>query len=138
MWAKWIGIGPLASALATATIGATLGLVAAVWVRRSRIDNPDYLEVSLLLLLVPLISPQGWDYVLLLATPAVVCLLDRLEDVEPGWRWFTIAALALMGLTMFDVMGRTLYAQFMGRSIVSVAALGTAVALGNLRWRGKA
>ena len=40
-----------------------------------------------------------------------------------------------MGLTIFDVMGRTLYARFMALSIVSVAALGAAVALTHLRWR---
>ncbi len=86
MWAKWIGIGAPATALATVTTGAALGLVATVWVRRREIANPDYLEFALLLLLIPLLSPQGWDYVLLLGTPAVVCLLDRWSDVSREWK----------------------------------------------------
>ena len=45
------------------------------------------------------------------------------------------SSLVLMGLTIFDVMGRTLYARFMALSIVSVAALGAAVALTHLRWK---
>jgi uncharacterized membrane protein len=135
MWAKWIGIGQAATALATMTTGAALGLVATVWVRRRDIANPDYLEFALLLLLIPLLSPQGWDYVLLLGTPAVVCLLDRWSEVSREWRVATALSLVLMGLTMFDVMGRTLYAQFMALSIVSVAALGAAVALTHLRWK---
>ena len=135
MWAKWIGTGQTATALATMTTGAALGLVATVWVRRRDIANPDYLEFALLLLLIPLLSPQGWDYVLLLGTPAVVCLLDRWSDVSREWRVATAVSLVLMGLTMFDVMGRTLYAQFMALSIVSVAALGAAVALTHLRWK---
>jgi hypothetical protein len=40
-----------------------------------------------------------------------------------------------MGLTVFDIMGRALYAEFMALSIVSVAAIGAAVALTHLRWR---
>ena len=58
------------------------------------------------MLLVPLLSPQGWDYVLLLATPAVVCLMDRWPRCHDGWRVVTGAALALMSLTIFDLMGR--------------------------------
>ena len=135
MWAKWIGIGAPATALATVTTGAALGLVATVWVRRRDIANPDYLEFALLLLLIPLLSPQGWDYVLLLGTPAVVCLLDRWSEVSREWKVATAVSLVLMGLTIFDVMGRTLYAQFMATSIVSVAALGAAVALTHLRWK---
>jgi len=89
----------------------------------------------MLMLVVPLLSPQGWDYVLLLGTPAVVCLLDRWQDVGPQWRFATAASLALMGLTIFDIMGRALYAQFMALSIVSVAAAGATIALTHLRWR---
>ena len=135
MWAKWIGIGAPATALATLTTGAALGLVATVWVRRREVANPDYLEFALLLLLIPLLSPQGWDYVLLLGTPAVVCLLDRWSEVSREWKVATAVSLVLMGLTIFDVMGRTLYARFMAMSIVSVAALGAAVALTHLRWK---
>jgi hypothetical protein len=135
MWAKWLGIGPLAAALATITTGALLGLVAVAWVRRARIANPDYLEYALLMLIVPLLSPQGWDYVLLLGTPAVVCLLDRWSEVSRAWRVWTLAALALMGLTIFDLLGRALYAQVMAMAVVTVAALGAAVAMAHLRWK---
>ncbi len=135
MWAKWIGVGPPAAALATITTGAILGLVATVWVRRRSVDNPDYLECALLMLIVPLLSPQGWDYVLLLGTPAVVCLLDRWSELTRPWRIVAATSLALMGLTIFDVLGRSLYGRVMALSIVSVAALGTAVALAHLRWR---
>ncbi len=133
MWAKWIGAGPSARALATITAGGLLGLVAVVWMRRQSVAEPDYLEFALLMLIVPLLSPQGWDYVLLLGTPAVVCLVDRWSEVAPGWKVTTGASLALMGLTLFDVMGRALYARFMALSLVSVAALAAAVALTHLR-----
>ncbi len=138
MWAKWLGPGTVAGGLATASSVALLGLVAAVWLRRASVNIPDYLEFAILMIAVPLLSPQGWDYVLLLATPAVVCLMDRWPEVSSGWRVYTGAALALMGLTIFDLMGRDLYARFMARSIVSVAAIAAVSALAHLRWKALA
>ncbi len=138
MWAKWLGPGTAAGALATASSVALVGLVAAVWLKRAAVNIPDYLEFALLMIAVPLLSPQGWDYVLLLATPAVVCLMDRWPEVTSGWRVFTGAALGLMGLTIFDLMGRDLYGRFMARSIVSVAAIAAIAALAHLRWRSLA
>ena len=83
---------------------AMLGLVVAIWFRRRAVAAPDYLEVALLMLLVPLLSPQGWDYGPLLATPAVVCLVDRWGDLSPAWRGLVAGSLAAMGLTLYDVM----------------------------------
>jgi hypothetical protein len=138
MWAKWLGPGSLASNLAWLTVAGTLVLViVALWRRRS-VSAPDYLECALLMLLIPIISPQGWDYVLLLATPAVVCLVDRWRELTRPWQWVLGVALALMGLTMFDIMGRTLYGQFMALSLITVCALTVAAGLVHVRWRGLA
>jgi hypothetical protein len=138
MWAKWVGPGTLASRLAALSGIVALGLAAAVWLRRRRVDKPDYLEIALLMLLIPLLSPQGWDYVLLLSTPAVICLLDRWPKMGRGWRIFTGVSLALMCFTIFDLMGRVLYGRLMAMSIISVAALGLAVAMAHLRWKAVA
>ena len=133
MWAKWIGLGPVANALTLLVIGALLALTAWVWQKRSTVDSPEYLEIAMLMVLVPLISPQGWDYVLLLATPATIVIVDRWYELTPAWRYTAIAAQILMGLTIFDVMGRALYARFMALSIVSVAAIVIVVVLAQLR-----
>src|SRR6476620_1065763 len=138
MWAKWLGPGSVASTLAWMTVAGTLVLVIVTWWRRRSVSAPEYLECALLMLLIPLISPQGWDYVLLLATPGVVCLVDRWRELTRSWQCVLGVALALMGLTMFDVMGRTLYGQFMALSLVSVCALIVAAGLVHVRWRGLA
>jgi hypothetical protein len=138
MWAKWLGPGSAAATLATVSIGLLLGLGAAAWAWRRRVDEPDYLEVALLMLFVPLVSPQGWDYVLLLATPGVICLIDRWPEMTTPWRTTTAAALVLTSFTVFDLMGRSLYGQFMALSIVSVAALALVASLVQLRWRALA
>jgi Glycosyltransferase family 87 len=136
MWAKWLGPGSVASTFASLTIIGTLGLAILVWWRRRSVSAPEYLECALLMLLIPVISPQGWDYVLLLATPAVICLVDRWRELTRRWQWGLGLALALMGLTMFDVMGRALYGQFMALSVVTVCALTLAAGLLHVRWRG--
>jgi Glycosyltransferase family 87 len=136
MWGKWLGVGSTATTLASVSAIALLGIAIAVWLGRGRFAKPDYLEIALLLLLVPLLSPQGWDYVLLLGTPAVVCAVDRWREMSTPWRVFTAAALAVMGLTLFDVMGRALYSRFMALAVISVCAIGLAIVLAHLR-RGR-
>jgi hypothetical protein len=135
MWAKWLGPGPLAAGLALVTVLLLLAVAAAVWMRRRGIEEPDYLEFSLLLLLIPLISPQGWDYVLLLATPAVMLIADRWRELSMGWRWWSGFALLVMGLSLFDLMGRAAYTQFMAWSVVSVCAIVVAATLAQIRLR---
>lgn len=135
MWAKWIGPGATAAGMTVVSSAGALGLVAAVWLRRLRVSSPDYLEFALIMILIPLLSPQGWDYLLLLATPAVVCLMDRWHETSTGWRVVSGVALILMSFTLFDLMGRSLYANFMARSIVTVAAAGLAVSVAQLRWK---
>jgi hypothetical protein len=135
MWAKWLGPGGVAAGMTALSSLGAIALVATVWLRRLRVSSPDYLEFALLMMLIPLLSPQGWDYVLLLATPAVVCLMDRWPETGIGWRAACGLALVLMSFTLFDLMGRSLYADFMAHSIVTVAAVGVAVAAAQLRWK---
>jgi hypothetical protein len=135
MWAKWLGPGQAATVLAIATGAAVLALVVFVWQRRRTVSTPEFLEVALLMLLIPLLSPQGWDYVLLLATPAVVCVVDRWRELSAPWKGALAGALVLMCLTMFDLMGRELYGRFMALSLVTVSALVVAAGLAHLRWR---
>ena len=135
MWAKWLGPGSWATVLTWVTVVSIGALVIAAWRWRREVAAPEYLECALLMLLIPLVSPQGWDYVLLLATPAVVCSVDRWREFPGLWRWGLGLALALMGLTIFDIMGRTLYSRFMALSVISVCALTVAGALVHARCR---
>ena len=138
MWAKWIGVGPTASALALATVVAALaGAAWAMW-RRQSVRSPAYLEFGLLMLLVPLVSPQGWDYVLLLGTPAIVCLVDRFGAMAPAWRVTTGAALGVLGFAIYDVVGRAIYVSLMAVNAMSVCALVLVTGLLYLRARALA
>ena len=73
-------------------------------------------------MLIPLLSPQGWDYVLLLATPAVVLLANTVDRLPTAMRAAAVLAALTMGLSVFDVMGRPAYAAFMEMAVISVCA----------------
>jgi hypothetical protein len=132
-WAKWLGPGATATALAAASGAALVGLAGSIWALRRRVTSPEYLEFAYLMLLIPLLSPQGWDYVLLLSTPAVVCLIDRWRETSTPWRLGSAAALVTMCLTTFDMLGRARYGRFMALGIVTICAIVVAASLINLR-----
>ena len=135
MYAKWFGIGGLSTTLAAASSLALIAGVVIVFLRRRTVSFPEGLEGSLLLLLIPLLSPQGWDYVLLIATPAVVYLANYLDTLPGPLRTLTVVAGLTIGLSLFDVMGRAAYAAFMGAAVISVCALVLVAALSTLRAR---
>ena len=138
MWAKWVGPGALASGLTALSVVLLVAVAATMWRQRARVAEPEYAEFAFLLLIIPLISPQGWDYVLLLGTPAVVCVIDRWRELQPPWRWVSGVAMFVMGFSLFDLMGREAYGQFMAWSIVSVCAVVIAATLAQIRLRALA
>jgi hypothetical protein len=133
MYAKWLGPGRLAASLALVTALTLLGAAVVVFLRRRGLAFPEGLEGSLLLILIPLLSPQGWDYVLLVATPAIMYLANYEDRLPAVPRLAAILAALTMGLSLFDVMGRTAYAAFMAMAIISVCALVLVSALCALR-----
>jgi alpha-1,2-mannosyltransferase len=135
MYAAWLGIGGAATWLSAVT---SLALVAAgAWAvaRGSRVASPDYLDAALLLFLVPILSPQGWDYVLLVSTPAIMLLLDRLDLLDKTTRWLLVGCMALLGLTFWDVLGREPYRALMMSRALTVCALFELGVLIHLRGR---
>ena len=138
LYAKWLGMTVLSTILAAASALVLLAGVMMVFLRRRSIPFPEGLEGSLLLLLVPLLSPQGWDYVLLIATPAIVYLANYLDTLPGPLRVITVIAGLTIGLSLFDIMGRAAYAAFMGAGIISVCALVLVAALTTLRLKAVA
>ena len=135
MFAKWLGPGSKAGMLA-AGLGAVLLLLAGiVMAGRGLLKRPEALEASLLLMLIPLLSPQGWDYVFLIATPAVMLLIDQSPALPREFRYVTVAAIAIVALSIFDLMGREAYATFMQLSLITVLMLVEYAALVTLRFR---
>ena len=133
MWAKWIGAGPTASVL-TAILSAVL-LACAVFVfsRRRGLSFPEGLEAALLLTCIPLLSPQGWDYVLLVSTPAVVLILNYEDRLSSSMRIGALGSLTVIGFSVYDLMGRAAYGTFMALSVITVCYFVVIAAMCSLR-----
>jgi len=138
MYAKWLGPGRLAARLAAITGAVLIAVAAFVWMRRRGTVFPEGLEGSLLLTLIPLLSPQGWDYVFLISTPAIVFVVNYADRLPTVLRIGAIAAIAAIGLSLFDIMGRANYAAFMSWSAITICYLVVIAALVSLRVRGVA
>jgi hypothetical protein len=135
MYFRWVGPGPLSARLALGTAVLLLSIVALVFIGRRGIRFPEGIEGAMLLTLMPLLSPQGWHYVFLIATPAIVYLANY-EDLLPRpLRVLTIAAVAAIGFSLFDLMGRAAYSTFMRLSIISLCFFVVLAALAMLRLR---
>jgi hypothetical protein len=133
MWAKWLGATAIARRLGLLTALGSVSAVGVTAFMRRRVSQPGYLEFGLLMLLVPLISPQGWDYVLLLGAPVVMCLVDRWPRISIGWKVAATASFGAMGFTIFDLLGRTAYTQLMAWSVVTVGAIVCGICAVSLR-----
>jgi hypothetical protein len=138
MWAKWLHPGPLASLLALGSMVAMLAAGLFVVRRRATVAAPNYLEGAYFFVLIPLLSPQGWDYVLLLALPAYMCLVDRWRDTSPAWQAVAMAGFILTSFVVFDLMRRQLYFFLLDWGAGSVGAVLIAASLIRLRYRALA
>ena len=138
MWTKWIGSGRPATLLSTVTGVALLATAAWLFLRRRAVAFPEGLEAAVLLTFIPLLSPQGWDYVFLVATPAVVFILNYFSDLSPPLRAAVAGALVLTGFTLYDIMGRAAYSRFMMLSVITVCFFVLVAALAAIRLRGAA
>jgi len=82
--------------------------------------RPEVLEGFLLLSLIPMISPLGWDYTLLSAAPATILLLANFNRFPRAGRVLLGVNLAVIALSLYDIMGRDFYARFMSWSVITV------------------
>jgi hypothetical protein len=135
MFFRWFGPGALSARVAYGAAAVLLAVAAIVFLGRRGVTFPEGLEGGLLLTLMPLLSPQGWDYVFLIATPAVVYLANYDDRLPPALRVVTLIALAAIGLVIFDLIGRPLYYEFMRLSGISLCFFVVIAALAVLRLR---
>jgi hypothetical protein len=123
MYAAWLGVGVPATWLGVVTALALLAACAWAVTRGSSVESPDYLDAAMLMFAIPLLSPQGWDYVLIVSTPAVMLLLDRLDLLDRPIQWLLWGSMGVLGLTFWDVLGREPYRLLMMSRVLTLCAL---------------
>ena len=135
LWAKRLGIGSVAAALSAVSSLVLLIAAAFAFFRRGDVERPDGLEAGLLLAITPLISPQGWDYVLVLATIALLYIVNDFDRLSRAMQAVTILAIAATGLTLYDLLGRRAIYALLDFSIITVGMVALIATLVTLRMR---
>ena len=135
VFARWLGPGAAAQALAAALVLTLLAVAAAVFFKRSRVPAPEPLEAALLLTMMPIISPQGWDYVFLLSTLATMLLINYRAKLPSVIRQPVTAALIVIAFSIYDLVGKAVYQRLMQLSIITICYLIVIGGLAALRWR---
>ncbi len=135
---KWTHARDL-SVVLYAIVVAGLGALAFLLVRKGRpLPGAIALEGFLLLALIPLLSPLGWDYTFLSFTPAVILIWRHHKKYARFWRGFLVVILLVISLSLYDLMGESLYAAFMGKAFLTPLFLILLGYLSYLRLKGHA
>ena len=135
---KWTGRQDAALAIYLMAMAGLGLLVLFLFLRKVKVSEPILLECFLLLALIPLISPLGWDYTLLSSTPAVMLILVHFDKYRSFWKALLCLNFAIIALSLFDILGRKLYASFMSWSVITINFLILIGYLAYLRIKGHA
>lgn len=121
MFSKWFGVGKLSFTLSIFTILILLFLFVLSIFKGRTLKSPDPLEISILLILIPLLSPQGWDYVFLLSLPSLMILVNSFRELPLTLKALIAISFFTIGFSLFDLMGRKGYERFMEISVITIA-----------------
>jgi alpha-1,2-mannosyltransferase len=132
---KWTGNPTLALSLTAVVLAVLAAIMVAVVVRGRGLARAPVLECGMALTLIPLVSPMGWDYTFLMALLAVTLIVDEFGRVPAAGRALLTVNFAVIGLTIYDIMGRHAYATFMQWSITTLNFVIVVAALAYLRFR---
>ncbi len=112
-----------------------VSLVFVMILRSKKSVRSIVLECSVLLICIPLISPLGWDYTLLVSVLGLMVILNDFFHYSKFWRGFLVVNCFIIGFSLYDLMGRKLYAAFMSWSVITVDFLILIGYLAFLRFR---
>jgi len=137
-FSKWLGPSGAATLLYGSAVAVLGGAMIYVLIRGFGMPRPEPLEIGLLLLFIPLISPLGWEYTYLSAVLAVSFLLAGWKQMPRGFRALLAADLAVIALSIYDLMRPALFHLYLGRALPTLAFLVLAAGMIELRRRKQA
>ncbi|NIO48976.1 MAG: DUF2029 domain-containing protein [Candidatus Aminicenantes bacterium] len=132
---KWTGNQNISLLLSGLVIAILAFLLLAVILIGRKIDHASILECSILLVLIPLLSPLGWDYTLLTSVLGVTIIIHNFFEYSKLWRGVLVSNFFIITFSLYDIMGRDLYARFMSWSVITINFLILIGYLIHLRFR---
>jgi hypothetical protein len=120
LFAKWNQNQTLSLVLAGAVAALLAALVLVLVLKGRGMGRASILECSILLVLIPLVSPLGWDYTLLISALGVMLAIQNFFSYSKLWRIFLALNFSVIALSLYDLMGRKLYSKFMSWSVITI------------------
>jgi hypothetical protein len=117
---KWTGNQHISFFLSGLVIAILAFICLTVILIGRKIDRASVLECSILLILIPLVSPLGWDYTLLMSVLGVALIIHNFSGYSKFWRGVLVLNFFIITFSLYDVMGRDLYVRFMSWSVITV------------------
>ena len=117
-------------------IGSAVGVVF-LWMmgegRKRDLNMPEILEAAFLMILIPFFSPLGWNYNYLYSVLAVVLILNYWPKFPHVWKYVLAVDLILIGATLQEVLGKTLFRFYTYNSLIVINFLIVLAALAYIR-----
>ena len=85
-----------------------------------KMNEPLLLDCAIILALIPLVSPLGWDYNLLFSVLGVMIILHSFIKYPKFWRALLLTNFLVIFFSLYAILGRKLYADFMSLSIITI------------------
>ena len=117
---KWTGNEDLALPLAAAAIAALAFLVFWMILKGWKTEGTTFLEGAVLLTCIPLVSPLGWDYTLIMSLPLMMLLLQRFGEIPLLGRAILVLDLLVIFVSFYDFLGAAAYEAFMAWSLTTL------------------
>ena len=118
---------------------AVLSIGVLIVVLRGRaVVHPVVLDAALLMTLIPIVSPLGWDYIFLMSSPGVMLLVQQRKTFNPMARWGLYLNLGIIMFFITDVVGHRAHEIYTDWTLTTVNFLIVAGYLCALRLRGTA
>jgi hypothetical protein len=134
---KWTGKQNLSILFFAVALGCLALLVFFFIQKGKESSRPLVLDAALLLVLIPLISPLGWDYTFLSSILAVALVVKEFDFFPRAAKILLVCNFLIIALSIYDILGRKLYAAFMSRSVLTIDFLILVAALFYLRSKGR-
>ncbi|NIM89628.1 MAG: DUF2029 domain-containing protein [Candidatus Aminicenantes bacterium] len=102
----------------------------------SKTNQALLLDCAIILVLIPLVSPLGWDYNLLFSALGIMIILYSFNKYPKSWRAMLAANFLIIFFSLYSILGRKLYAGFMSLSIITINFTIVIAGLAYLRLKG--
>jgi hypothetical protein len=117
---KWTGDPILSFFLSVMILSFLVLLVLHLMLIGKRVGRSTVLECSVILILIPLASPLGWDYTLLMSILGIMIIVHYFLFFTKFWRILLVCNFLMVFFSIYDIIGKDLYSTLMSLSLTTL------------------